>query len=101
MRKTMTPLILTATMVCVVQANVFKGYSVGLSAGILSSHNNISTKEYMPVSNYKSKAYKAFGSYGIQFGYHYSSANSWYWGVGVDLLLYPAKAEIMILNIQQ
>lgn len=82
MRKAITPLILTATMVSVGQADIFKGYSVGLSAGILSSHNNISTREYIPVSNYKSKAHKTFGSYGIQLGYHYSSANSWYWGGG-------------------
>lgn len=65
-------------------AKVFNGFAVGANAGVAIAAGKIKDG---PRFN------KTYGIYGIQFDYHASKANSFYWGLGLDFNMYSGELK--------
>ncbi|AIK97111.1 outer membrane protein [Candidatus Odyssella acanthamoebae] len=89
MKKIIASAVVAAATLSASQAAVFNGYSAGITAGSFSSQNRWNHKDNGTTQ--KEKLNKTFGTYGIHFDYDRSAPNAFYWGLGLDAMLFSGK----------
>ncbi|MBW8309544.1 MAG: outer membrane beta-barrel protein [Candidatus Paracaedibacteraceae bacterium] len=85
MKKIIASAVVAAATLSASQAAVFNGYSVGITGGSFTSHNKLKA------TGAKGKLDKTFGTYGIHFDYDRSAPNAFYWGLGLDVMVFSGK----------
>jgi outer membrane immunogenic protein len=97
MKKIIASAVVAAATLSASQAAVFNGYSAGLSGGSFTS-NNRAKLSILNNTAAKGKLNKTFATYGIHFDYDRSSANSFYWGLGLDAMFFAGKKTHTFTN---
>lgn len=96
MKKIIACAVVVAATLSTSQAAVFNGASVGLSAGTLTS--KYTAKTSVLGFHAKKSVNNTFGTYGIHFDYDRSHANTFYWGMGLDFMLYSGSKSKNIVD---
>ncbi len=98
MKKIIASAVIAAATLSASQAAVFNGASAGLTAGTLTSKTKHSFKKDSVFGS--AKFNKTYGAYGVHFDYDRSAANSFYWGLGLDVLLHSGKSSKTVSGLK-